>query len=71
MGEIATRQERAAFGGDAPDAAVDFVAAGVAEINFAVLDDRVAPIGEVKRAVRPELGVERAETGIRGAHQVG
>jgi len=51
--EVAAREGRAALGGDAPDAAVGFVAADVAEIDFAVLDDRVAPIGEVEGAIGP------------------
>jgi len=69
--EIATGKQGAAFGGDAPDAAVGFVAADVAEIDLAVLDDRVAPIGEVEGAVGSELGVEGAEAGIGGAKEVG
>ena len=69
--EIAAGEDGVAFGGDAPDAAVDLVAADVAEIDLAVLDDRVAPVGDVKRAVGPELGVEGAEAGIGRAKEIG
>ncbi len=37
------------------------VAARVAEVDFAVLDDRVVPVGDVDRAVRPHLHVDRAK----------
>ena len=50
--ELRRRHERPALGGDAPDAAVRVVAARVAEIDLAVLDDRVVPVGDVDRAVR-------------------
>jgi hypothetical protein len=55
----------------APDAAVRLVAARVAEIHLTVLDDRVAPVGDVERAVGAHLHVDRPE-GIRGgAEHVG
>ena len=37
------------------------VATRVAEIDFAVLDDRVVPVGNVDRSVRSHLHVDRAE----------
>ena len=37
------------------------VATRVAEIDFAVLDDRVVPVGNVDRSVRSPLHVDRAE----------
>ena len=43
--ELRARDERAVFRGDSPDAAVSVVATRVAEIDFAVLDDRVVPVG--------------------------
>ena len=47
------------------------VAAGVAEIDFAVVDDRVAPIRHVERAVGAELHVDGAEAEVGGADEVG
>ena len=38
------------------------VAARVAEIDLAVLDDRVVPVGDVDRAVGAHLDVDRAGT---------
>ena len=69
--ELRALDQGATLRGDAPDAAAGVVAAVVAEVDFAVLDDRVAPIGEVERAVGPELPVEGTEAGIGGAHHVG
>src|SRR5262245_12321159 len=46
------------------------IAARIAEIYFAVLDDRVRPIGYVEAAVRPKADVDLAERDICGAKQV-
>ena len=46
------------------DAAVDPVAAGVAEVVLHVTDDRVLPIGEVDGAVGPHLEIGRAEVRV-------
>ena len=62
--ELRARDERAVFRGDSPDAAVSVVAARVAEIDFAVLDDRVVPVGNVDRSVRSHLHVDRAERDV-------
>ena len=59
--EIRALHERPALGRDAPDAAVNVVAARVAEIDLAVLDDRVVPVGNVDRPVRAHLDVDRPE----------
>ena len=56
--------QRAALEGHAPDATVGVIAAVVAEIDFAVLNDRVVPVGDVERAVGSDLGVDRAEGGV-------
>ena len=53
--------ERTALRRHAPDAAVRLVAARVAEVHLAVLDDRVVPVGDVDRSVGPHLHVDRAE----------
>src|ERR1044071_3457226 len=45
------------------------VAARVAEIHFAVLDDRVAPVRDIKRTVGAELHVDRPERDVRAAHE--
>jgi hypothetical protein len=46
------------------DAAVDPVAAGVAEVVLHVPDDRVLPVGEVDRAVGTEFEIGRTEVRI-------
>src|SRR5690606_23001287 len=56
--------------GDAPDAAMLVVAAGITEINFAMLNNRVRPVGDVESAVRADLGVDGAEGDVLGAHDV-
>jgi hypothetical protein len=48
-----------------------FVAARVAEIDFAVVDHGVAPIGDVERAVGAVLHVDWAEAYVAGAEQIG
>src|SRR5262245_1387097 len=53
-----------------PDPSVPAVAARVAEIDFAVVDDRVGPVGDVKGAVRAELDVDGAEIRLVAAEQV-
>ena len=47
------------------------VAARVAEIDFAVVDHGVAPVGDVQRAVRAMLHVDGAEGEVGGAVVVG
>ena len=53
----------------APDAPVLAVAARVAEIHFAVLDDRIAPVRNVERAVGAELHVDGPERDVRAAQE--
>ena len=69
--EISPGQRRTPLGRDTPDAAVLLVAPRIAKIHFTVLDDRVAPIGEIQRAVGPELHVERTKRAVRGPHHIG
>ena len=59
------------FGDHAPDAAMFLVAARVAKIHLAVLNNRIRPVGDVKRAVRSELHVDGSEGDVGGAQQVG
>ena len=59
--EIGETQRGTPLRGDSPDSAMDVVAAGIAEVDFAMLDDRVVPVGDVDRAVRSHLHVDRAE----------
>ena len=47
-------------------AAVSLVATRVAEINFAVLDDRGILVGNVDRSVQSHLHVDRAEGDVVG-----
>src|SRR3954466_380468 len=53
-------QGRAALVGHAPDPAVDSVPPRIAEIDLAVLDDRIGPVGDVKGPVRTELHIDWA-----------
>ena len=46
------------------------VATRVAEIDFAVWDDRVVPFGNVDRSVRSHLHVDRAEGDVVGLDQL-
>ena len=62
--ELRALDQGATLRGDAPDAAAGVVAAVVAEVDFAVLDDRVVPVGDVDRAVGAHLDVYRAERGV-------
>src|SRR5688572_21114389 len=61
--------ESAAFHGDAPDAAVGFVAVGMAEASLVMADDRIVPITDVERAFGTELCVYRAEGAIGGGDE--
>ena len=63
--------QRPAFDGHAPDAAVRMVAALVAEVDFAVLNDRVVPVGNVQRAVGSHLGVDRPKRRMRRLDDLG
>ena len=71
LNKFGTLGELAALGRNAPDATVGYVAARVAEIDLAVLDDRVVPVGDVDRAVRPLLDVDGAEGGVRRFDDIG
>ena len=59
------------LGQDAPDAAADLVATRVAEVDLAVVDDRVGPVSDVKGAVRSHLRGDRAEGDVAGTDDVG
>src|SRR5687768_503028 len=45
--ELRRFDQRASFGGYPPDAAMDMIAAWISEIDLAVLDNRVVPVGNV------------------------
>ncbi|MDB6125293.1 MAG: hypothetical protein JWQ71_4286 [Pedosphaera sp.] len=68
--EVRTLHQGTALGGDAPDAAVFVVAAGITEIDFAMLDNGIGPIGDVERAVGAHFYVDGAEGHVRAANQV-
>src|ERR1051326_2513047 len=59
--ELGSLDEVAVLGGDTPDAAVRMVAARIAEIDLAVLDDRVVPIRDIDGAIGAHLDVDRAK----------
>lgn len=61
-GEVGPRGEGPVFGGDAPDAAVSFVAVWVAEAGLVMADDRIVPIADIKRAIGAKFDVDRPET---------
>ena len=69
-GEIADRGNRRAAAADPPDPAVLAVAAGITEIDFTVVDDRVRPVGNVEGAVRADFHIDRPEVDVVGAHQI-
>ena len=69
-GEVDARGRFAAFGGEPPDAAVGVVAAFVAEVDLAVLDDRVVPVGDVECAVGAHLEVDGAERAVGAGDDV-
>ena len=59
------------LGEDAPDAAADLVATRVAEVDLAVVDDRVGPVGDVEGAVRAHLRGDRTEGDVARTDDVG
>lgn len=63
--------EGSAFGGDAPDASVGVIAAGIAEVDFAVLNDGVVPVGDINCAVGTHFDVDGAEGDVRGFDEFG
>ena len=69
--QLRPRHRRASPGRDPPDPTAGVVAPRVAEIDLAVLDDRVVPVGDVDRPVRPHLDVDRAEGHVLGLDQLG
>ena len=70
-GEIDPRRERSALGGHPPDSAMLAIAAGVAKVDLAMLDDRVVPVGDIDRPIWAQLDVDRTERDPLGANQVG
>ncbi len=60
-----------ALGGDAPDPAVFVIASGIAEIDFAMLDDGVGPVGDVEGAIGSEAEVDGAEGDVGGTEDIG
>ena len=62
---IVARHERPPLRRHAPNPAVGAVAAVVAEVDLAMLNDRVVPIGDVDRPVGPHLHVDRPEVDAR------
>ena len=63
-GDLHRLEQRPAFIGHPVNAAVSPVAAGIAKVVLHVADDRVLPLQEVDRTVRPDLDVGRAEVGV-------
>src|SRR5262249_52166575 len=63
--------ELAPLGGDPPDAALRYVAARDAEVDLAVLDDRIIPIGNVYGTVGAHLVVQGEGGGGRALYQCG
>ena len=59
--EVDPWQDRASLGGHPPDPSMRAVASLVPEVDLAMLDDRVVPIGDVDGAVGAHLHVDRSE----------
>ena len=57
------------MGGEPPDAAVGFVAVGVAVAGLVVTDDWIEPVADVEGTVRAGLDGERAEDIGRGSEE--
>src|SRR5688500_18604714 len=64
-------QQRPPFGRHSPDAPTLVVASRITKVNFAMLDDRVGPIGNVKRPIRAYLYVDWSEGHIGAPDQIG
>src|SRR5579875_2727059 len=71
VNERRKRYERPALGGDAPDAPVADIAARIAEINLAMLDNRIIPIGDVDGSVRAHFHIHRPKCGMIAADEIG
>ena len=63
-------QQRTALVSDAIDAPVLVITVGIAQVMLHVSDDRIVPVGEIDRAVGPQLDVDRPEVGIGRGHDV-
>ena len=61
LDEVGFGEERTPLRRDPPDASVDVIAARVAEIHFAVLDDRIRPVRDVERPIGTELHIDGPE----------
>ena len=55
----------------APDPPAGVVAARIAKIDLAMLDDRVVPVGDIDRAVRAHLDVDRPKRDVAALDQLG
>ena len=62
--------ERAPLKGDAPDATVNLVTAGIAEVHLAMLDDGIGPVGNVERAIGTLLHVDGAKGDVAASDEV-
>ena len=69
--EVDPRQGRPPLGRHPPDPAVRAVATLVAEVDLAMLDDRVVPVGDIDRAVGAHLHVDRPERHSLRVDQIG
>ena len=47
------------------------IAAWISEIDFAVLDDRVVPVGNIQRTIETLFRIDRTESHVRGFNQFG
>ena len=66
-GEVRGLAQRAPLGRQPPDPPVDMIPALIAKIDFPVLDDRIVPVADVERTVRPHLHIHRAKRAmVRG-----
>ena len=71
LGDLRLLDELATVEGDAPDPAVGVVAAGIAEVDLAVLDDGIVPVGDVDRTIGTHLHVDGPEGSVARGDEVG
>jgi hypothetical protein len=62
-------QQRAAFVGDAVNAAMVLFAIGVAQVMLHVADERFVPVAKINRAVRADIDGDRAKIRVGGTDQ--
>lgn len=63
-------ERRRVLASDAPNATVGPIAAGIAEVDLAMLNDGVIPVGNINRAVWSHRGVDGTEGDVIGPDEI-